>query len=220
MRIAFIGAQCTGKTTLINALSEEFVNGVCLGDMVIKEVIRTLVKNDATIKHDKDADSLSQDRYFYEYIRLNTNCKDWIMDRNLPDVCGYTLWLMTHGKVPYSTFHTQFTLAKNYFAEENNKDILLFYTPILWDVKGDGFRSEDPVYREGVDRCIHLVLDELGINYITLDNDNEKWREDKVLGIIQDIADRDCDCAQTIMHDAKWGELISPVDPKVVAGTK
>ena len=63
MKIVLVGAQSTGKTSVMNALPDE------LKKYGIREVIRNMTAQDPTVHINENGDDWSQNRFFFEWYR-------------------------------------------------------------------------------------------------------------------------------------------------------
>lgn len=165
-RIILTGAQGTGKTTILNHYKNQQYN-------IITEVVRNLAKKGVPINENGTYEG--QNIIFQEYKRLLSSKEDYMSDRGLTDVFGYSLYLqyinpwdcsvnklVEHQKVELVDF-----LSKN-------PDVIFCYFPIEFPVENDGVRSVDEEYRKLIDRNIKFILDELSIPYYTISGELDK----------------------------------------------
>lgn len=181
MHVHFIGAQGTGKTTLLNQLVEEsikFDSGINI--KTITNVVRSLVESEG-IKINKKGNSTSQNLIFDEYLKIFSNVDpyiDWVSDRSLIDVVAYTKYLNTRNKVSLKRYEQQFNILKLWY--ENSpiaKNTIFVYFPIEFNVVEDGVRSVDEEYRREIDNNIKSILEELGVNYYIMEGTREERLE-------------------------------------------
>ena len=158
-RIIFTGAQCTGKTAILNFYKEAGYN-------VITEVVRNLAKKG--VKINEDGDEKGQTKIFNEYKKLLGvfDVNGYISDRGLIDVTAYTMYLRDHGKISSNLADKQIKQLMKF--REQNPDITYCYFPIEFDIVDDGVRSLDEQFRADVDRNIKWLLENCGINYIVV----------------------------------------------------
>lgn len=154
MKVIVSGAQCVGKTTLINGLPEEYQS------YIIKEQIREAVKQlPNVIKHDLETDDTSQRFFFDLYRDLFLDKKDYISDRGMLDVIAYTKYFVLTGNCSVSCYENML----NDFKKLDLSDVTYVYIPIEFPATEDGFRNTKEDYRRGVNRCLCEVMSECGI---------------------------------------------------------
>ena len=141
MRIAFTGAQSTGKTTLLEAIkqNEEFRYKY----EFIDEITRRMVKKG--LKINEAGGNTTQLLIMNEHIK-NLLYEDVIMDRCMLDGLVYTDWLHWEGKVKTWVYE----YAKNVFDHYINRYDLIFYLKPEFDIVDDGVRSVDIKFRNEI----------------------------------------------------------------------
>jgi len=141
MRIAFTGAQSTGKTTLLEAIkqNEEFRYKY----EFIDEITRRMVKKG--LKINEAGGNTTQLLIMNEHIK-NLLYEDVIMDRCMLDGLVYTDWLHWEGKV--KTWVYEYT--KNVFDHYINRYDLIFYLKPEFNIVDDGVRSVDIKFRNEI----------------------------------------------------------------------
>lgn len=160
MRIALSGAQCSGKTTLIN----EMKNHPKFKDYVFfDEVVRTL-KKEKGIQVNKNADYASQILILEKHLE-NLEMEKFVTDRCLLDAYTYATYL-TH---------------KGLYSEKEWLDFRkLFMQGIYWydriylldsniPFQGDGFRDTDEVFREDISKLFLKILKDFQIDFVFLE---------------------------------------------------
>lgn len=153
IKMILTGAQGTGKTSVMNKLPQR------LKDIGIREVIRNMTKEDSNIQINEHGNEWSQNRFFFEYLYLFAKYPEYISDRGLIDVCGYTKWLAEIGKVSHETYEKQLLVLKDWTLR--HQDVVYVYFPICFPVVDDGYRDINEENRKAVDRCIREVIEEL-----------------------------------------------------------
>jgi len=156
MRIAFVGAQGTGKTTLINKLHEAKPSS-----KVYKEVVRELIKTRG-IKINRDGDNYSQD--LISVTHLNNALESYycgekslwyLYDRCIIDSHAYG---MTCSAVNSKSLDFSRNMIDTIFR--NYKYDLLVYVPPYNDfLKEDGVRDTDSNYQTVVDKNMMNLLE-------------------------------------------------------------
>lgn len=156
-QIILTGAHGTGKTTVLNMFKNK------TDYPLITEVVRKLNKED-NIQINELGDNETQYTIFDKYKELLQG--DYISDRGLTDVCAYTMYLATQGKVFMTLAIKQFSEVCAFTKE--NPDVHYFYFPIEFDLVDDGVRSVDPQFQQDIDNILKQILKEAGIQYVTV----------------------------------------------------
>lgn len=152
IKLAFTGAQGTGKTTVL----KEFENR---GKEVVTEVVRKLAKKGTKIN--QDGDENGQKKIFKAYEKALSVESALITDRCLIDVFAYTLYLMDNGKVSPEFAQKQMKQLKKFI--EQHGEFIYCYFPIEFDAVDDGVRSTDEEFRKAIDNNIKRIIRELNI---------------------------------------------------------
>ena len=155
IRVIFTGAQGVGKTTILNYFKEHGYN-------VITEVVRKLSKTG--VKINQDGNKAGQMRIFDAYVEALTVKEDYISDRGLTDVLGYSYDLLEHDKLDKVEIMREIDQLVKFNKE--NPDVLYFYFPIEFPVVDDGVRSLDEDYRKRIDENILTILKNAKVPYI------------------------------------------------------
>lgn len=140
MRIAFSGVQCTGKTTLINALKED---PLFEGFTIIKESIRSLKDKGYHINEDGNDDT--QIAVMNAHI-MNLIPNDTLIDRCAVDGLCYGEYSFNHGKISVDTLNfcrVVWELTRDYYD-------FIFYIRPEFDLIEDGTRSINKEFRDEV----------------------------------------------------------------------
>ena len=156
-RLHFVGAQGTGKTTILNHYKDQGYN-------VITEVVRELAKQGTNIN--EMGDDVGQKTIFKEYQKLLKSKKGYISDRGLSDVASYTVFLTLTERVKKALADKQFLAVQKF--HQDNPDIIVCYIPIEFPVEDDGVRSTDENFRSSIDFMIKNLLDCANIPYHTI----------------------------------------------------
>jgi predicted ATPase len=157
MKIAIIGTHGTGKTTLLNALSQlpEFREYKIISELPRKY----LEENNLTIQEvnsNVELQSKFQKYCFREQLRQQAIAGDnYISDRSLFDVIAYS---------QASDFEEIQKMGDSFKSiirldEELSLYDLLIFCPIEWNMSQDDIdnnRMEDEIYRELINDLIHL----------------------------------------------------------------
>ena len=155
MRIAFVGAQGTGKTTLVNRLAGPHIRED--RPYVYQEVVRDLMIN-RKIKINREGDNFSQD--LVSVTHLNNamesyyNIPNALFDRCIIDSHAYG---MTCPDVNVKSLdfsrHMIDVIFKNY-----PYDLLIYVPPYNEFLKEDGVRDTDSKYQQEVDQNMRNLI--------------------------------------------------------------
>lgn len=166
LRIWFVGAHGTGKSTLLNEMDHPYK---------IKEIARSVIK---MWKHPNDMDLFEryqfQRRLLYKQIIEERRVWDkwFVSDRTIFDIIAYTDSLLKDEYI--NTWLGQMLIdavefLKEKFVKRNyDRYDILFYTPIEFPLEKDGIRFEDEEYQKEIDSLIKELLDTYDIKYFTL----------------------------------------------------
>jgi nicotinamide riboside kinase len=161
MRIAIIGAQCTGKTTLIEAIRNQAI--LPIQYKYTSEVVRSLVKSH-NIKINQDGDFRSQLLVFQAHWR-NVLKFDWMVtDRSCIDAWVYTLY--NHSKGFFSV--AEMDSLERLFNKTVARYDKIFYLPVEVPLVSDDFRSMNDGFRQEIDNLFFFILHHNKIQYTPL----------------------------------------------------
>jgi len=155
MKIAFIGTQCNGKTTLI----EEFLQTWPMYKRPEK-TYRDIIA-EKKIKLNQKGDEKSQ-RVILDALIDETQAacaseeENIIFDRCVLDNIVYSLWLNAKEKVS-----DQFIMDCKFLAQETLKSIdIIFYLPLREEIKLEKRKGRDidPVYRQEIDNIFRALV--------------------------------------------------------------
>ena len=181
MRIAFTGAQGTGKTTLIRALSNYLPNYT-----VYEELVRGLAKT-SKVKINKEADDASQDIISTEHLRVAVESyysnKNVIFDRCVLDSYvyakdSYDRKLISKSCVEYAT--SVIDIINRYYPYD-----MVIYIPPKLDLVEDGVRDTNVEYRDNIDSIFREVITWHKCNY-TLTSVKLDERINEVVNIVNE----------------------------------
>ena len=159
MKISLSGAQCTGKSTLMKALREEFPDNYVFFD----EVVRKLVKEEG-IKINKDFDFDSQHSIMTKHIK-NMDRINFVTDRGLLDSFVYAYYGHEEGKFSKNDFRIFEFLFTTFIREYDH----IFYLPIEFELEDDGFRSIDNEFRNKIDKLFKELLEKYNVEHTILE---------------------------------------------------
>jgi predicted ATPase len=155
-RIIFTGAQGTGKTTLMNILKTDNIKSLSIAR-------KAAIKNNG-LPSDKQREQYQKDLFSTAIEMLSDT--NYISDRGLTCITAYTCLGVLNGSISRDLAYEQYETLKKFHYD--NPDILVVYTPIEFDIIPDGVRSTDKEHQANVDFMIKSILDNAGINYITV----------------------------------------------------
>lgn len=165
MRIAFSGVQCTGKTTLINALMKD---PLFEGFTVIKESIRSLKNKGYHINEDGNDDT--QIAVMNAHL-MNLIPNDTLIDRCAIDGLSYGQYSFNHGKISIDTLNfcrVVWELTRDYYD-------FIFYLRPEFDLIEDGTRSINKEFRDEVLNIFDKYITETynrNVNHYGMYNNN------------------------------------------------
>lgn len=156
-RIILTGAQCTGKTTLMNELA--------------KDGTKTLsIAREHAIESGWSPETGSSEEYqktlFAELYKAVSSKKNYISDRGLTCVAAYTFSGALDENISKKTADNQYLKLAKFHLD--NPDILLVYVPVEFPIEEDGVRNTDYADQAKIDFLIKNILDTAEIPYITV----------------------------------------------------
>lgn len=168
VKINFVGAQGTGKTTLLEAARrDEYFKDL----QFCTEIVRDLVKK-KNLSINESGNEKSQEIFFDAYNEVLKK-DNYISDRCLIDVHAYTNYLFNHPKIDDEK-ELQL-LCKEIFREEyilkslNQKSFgIIIYFPIEFELVDDGVRSLNPDFQRFIDNEIKDILDKYQLSFYTI----------------------------------------------------
>jgi thymidylate kinase len=155
MKIAFIGAQCNGKTTLIEKFLQEWPM-YKRPEKTYRDIIA-----EKKIKLNQKGDEKSQriilDALIDETQAVSASGDEYVVfDRCVLDNIVYSLWLNAKDKVSDS-----FIMDCKFLAQETLKSIdIIFYLPLREEIKLEKRKGRDidPVYRQEIDNIFRALV--------------------------------------------------------------
>ena len=140
MLVGFTGAQCTGKSTLLQACKDHLD-----GWSFVDEVTRKVARDGHDIN--TDGSDMTQLHILKEHLDNHTTSEDMILDRCILDGYVYTKWLSDQGLVqPWILKY-----AGNLLSFLGERLDVIFYTcPDDIPFEDDGVRSTDMEFRNNI----------------------------------------------------------------------
>lgn len=155
MKIAFIGTQCNGKSTLVKEFREKWPMY-----KQPEKTYRNLII-EKKIKNNKNGTEESQKAILNALVdevilATATEEKHIVFDRCVIDNIAYTLWLNEKGKVS-----DEFVMDSRQVALETVKMYdIIFYLPLREEIKIEKRKGReiDPVYRQEIDNIFKALV--------------------------------------------------------------
>lgn len=222
MRIAVVGAQNTGKTTLVNTFKAVWPMYTS-PEKTYREIA---TENNLTLNEEGTIESQTALRDFLVDSALgNAGKTKTIHDRCVLDNLVYTLWLVEKGKLEGTDDAIdEFVATSINLVRESMK----FYDIILWlpadpsiAITDDGTRSTCPVYREEIDNIFYGVFEHYKKNSgILFDKENQpafiplQGDTNEKIAIIKNYLNDDGDLIET--SSSVLGDLEAVYDEAVI----
>lgn len=168
VKVNFVGAQGTGKTTLLEAArkDEAFKNF-----QFCTEIVRDLVKK-KNLSINESGNAKSQKVFFDAYNKI-LNKDGYISDRCILDVHAYTNYLYdcepSNSEKELRSLYKEI-LRENSVLKSLNKDSfgLIIYFPIEFELVDDGIRSLNVYFQEYIDQYIVNTLNKYQLPFYTI----------------------------------------------------
>ena len=194
MRIAFVGAQGTGKTTLVNEMAKHYPDFV-----VYDEVVRSLAK-DHNVQVNRDGTSHTQCLITQAHLENITNAyfkqQSAFFDRCIIDSHSYAWYQYEDNRISKQALDFSNSIL-DIINEMFPYDLIVYVPPII-DLVEDGFRDTDSGYRDAVDEYMMRLLDgatPLGQPYIKnvhkLQSKTIEDRVDELSRVMKSIGEHD-----------------------------
>jgi len=170
MKLAFTGAQSTGKTTLLKELKRD-------PDFSLKydfrdEITRRMQKKGLSIN--ESGNDITQLLIMNSHIK-NTLIDNVIMDRCALDGLVYTDWMYRKGKIQQWVIE----YADNVFKMLIDRYDYIFYLVPEFDIEDDGVRSTDIDFRNEIVILFEQYIKAWNIPVIKLTGSRAKVKQNK-----------------------------------------
>lgn len=178
MKIAISGAQCTGKTTILNKLYELYPNWV-----YFKNVVRDIANKGIPINDlgTNDTQKAIMDAHIDNLSRAKID-KTYVYDRCLLDWFTYTNDLFKNNKISQEQFeYFEYNFKKNI----NSYDIIFYLEP-EFEIVDDGFRSTNKEYQNQIVNEFRNVIEKYRVPVIKV-NGSVKERINLIIKTIKDF---------------------------------
>lgn len=178
MLIGFTGAQCTGKTTLLNILESSLTDD---GWKFVPEVTRKVMRDG--LKINESGDDLTQLFILKEHLQNHTvnENENWILDRCILDGYVFTRWLHEQGSVQRWVLNYACGLLS---MLGDKLDYILYTEPDDIPIEDDGERSVNAQFRNDI---VDIYEEIIGCSMSTPGRDT--WR-DKIVRLSGSVEER------------------------------
>jgi predicted ATPase len=157
MKYFLTGAQGTGKTSIMDALPENYTK--------LRNITRNCI-NREKLDINMDSNNRSQKAIFDAYERELSSADNYIAERSLFDVYAYTMHQVKLGKCSPTLAETQLSHIEKFVYQ--NPTAIYFYLPIEFEPKEDGVRSTDKEYQKEIDKILYNALKNFDITVVEL----------------------------------------------------
>ena len=154
MKICFTGAQSTGKSYSLKAVTPFFSS-----HEIITEIVRKMVK-DLGITVNEEGNELSQVLIFNKYLEFLLTKKNFISDRSILDSLSYSFWLNKKRKIGNEILKYQKILTIKYIKLY---DYIFYFPAYPMPLVEDNFRSKSIIFRQEIDEIIQMLIKKLNI---------------------------------------------------------
>ncbi len=191
MLIGFTGAQCTGKTTLLNLLKDKLCgnkwieshDGVYRDEWnFVPEVTRKVMREG--LKINESGDDITQLFILKEHLQnhiITSKNEKWILDRCILDGYVFTRWLYEQGSVEKWVLN----YACNLLSMLGERlDLILYTEPDDIPIEDDGERSINVQFRKDI---VDIYEEIIGCSVSTPGRDT--WRG-KIVRLSGDVETR------------------------------
>lgn len=168
VKINFVGAQGTGKTTLLETARKD---EVFKDFQFCTEIVRDLVKK-KNLSINESGNAKSQKVFFDAYNKI-LNKDGYISDRCIIDVHAYTNYLYdyksSNSEKEFQSLYKEI-LRENSILKSLNKDSfgIIIYFPIEFELVDDGIRSLNVYFQECIDQYIVNTLNKYQLPFYTI----------------------------------------------------
>ena len=156
IKIEFLGAACTGKTTLINALASEYPNF-----KIQTESVR-YIKNKYGIDF-KSGDTDVQMAVLALQLKYGNNPEDYLLDRSSSNSQSYVEYFRKRGECNMTPAVYQFIYDEGKRNAQENIDLIIYLKPGEFPIVPDGTRITDPDYIRETDEEMEATIKAWGL---------------------------------------------------------
>ncbi len=155
MRIAIIGAQGVGKTTLAQQINKYYPQ-----IQILPEAARLAQKEGYKLDHTATVET--ELWLINKQVELENDLNDWVADRCSIDLLAYIQYLFSH-EFDLIEFATK-TLVPKF----SNYDLVIYLPSGEFAIEDDGLRTTDLKFQKDVDNQIRDILDKHKIQFIKI----------------------------------------------------
>lgn len=168
VKINFVGAQGTGKTTLLEAARKD---EAFKDFQFCTEIVREFVKK-KNLSINESGNAKSQKAFFDAYNRI-LNKDGYISDRCIIDVHAYTNYLFdyksTNDENEIQSLYKEIIREKSILKSLNKDSFgIIIYFPIEFELVDDGIRSLNSYFQEYIDQFIVDTLNKYQLPFYTI----------------------------------------------------
>ena len=160
------GAPCTGKTTLSRMASRRLTVAGYHCE-VLPELARILTARG--VKIDDAMGPADYDAFLHAYDERDAQLEAQVTLADRTPIDHYSYLAVNENAVP-----EQLANHQAHVLSAIKRYNLLFYLPIHFRMRDDGFRNTDPVYQEHLDNAIRKLLNLTDVPVVTLGADKRK----------------------------------------------
>jgi nicotinamide riboside kinase len=159
MKVAFVGAFSTGKTTLAHLFAREWELPL------LPEVAREVVELGFPL--DQSATAETETLIFLRQWIAESEHEQFVADRSIYDVLAYADWVMEN-QPERKENHLWLASREIATLDLRARYDHVFYLPIEFPIVLDGLRPDDPAFQADIDGRIKHLLDSHDVRYETL----------------------------------------------------
>lgn len=160
MKILLSGAQCVGKTTLVNSLKSIYKDWV-----YFDEVVRKLAAKGIKVSElGNDETQIEVMKAHIENLNSVGPNDIALFDRGALDCFGYSVWLHRHQKIRAETFNLSVGQFKTHIGAY---DCIFFIRP-EFEIQDDGFRSTSKEFQTEMTEIFEGILKDYNIPHTIL----------------------------------------------------
>ncbi len=155
MKIAIIGAQGVGKTTLAQQINKDYPEF-----KILPEAARLAQKAGYKLDHTATVDT--ELWLINKQIELESSEDNWVADRCGIDLLAYIQYLFSqeHNLIEFAT--------KALVPKFSNYDLVIYLPSGEFAIEDDGLRTTDTKFQKDIDNQIRDILEKYKIQFIKI----------------------------------------------------